>query len=162
MSKTGKTGPDTVSARKAEENRTSAFSLLLVGGVGLILNILSAFGVLPIRIGNTSNYIITAVIMALFIFLGGYCYRASRRYEAKAAKESHLLEEIRMWCDASLSAGQIDADLSPEEGDSEGELFYMRRDRMEELILARFPEANVELLEPFIESYYETLYPDEE
>ena len=48
-----------------------------------------------------------------------------------------------------------------EEGNSEGELFYMRRDRMEELILAQFPEANAELLEPFIESYYETLYPDE-
>ena len=162
MSKTGKTGPDTASARKAEENRTSAFSLLLVGGVGLILNILSLCGVLPIRIGNTSNYIITAVIMVLFIFLGVYCYRASRRYEAKASKERLLLDEIRSWCDASLSAAQIDADLSPEEGASEGELFYMRRDRMVEMVLNQFPEASVDLLEPFIESYYETLYPDEE
>ena len=51
---------------RAEENRTAAYTLLLVGGVGLVLIVLFFFDVINLHMALTSTYMITGVMGALY------------------------------------------------------------------------------------------------
>ena len=129
------------SAAKAEDNRTSAYTLLFVGIVGFILVILIFVGVIPIyRNTSTTKYLICGVMGAmfiLFIVFGIVSMRNSKILLVKAKSENSLLSELTKWCEENLSAETIDQGLFEEEL-AEEQKYFKRADKMKKIISDKF------------------------
>lgn len=149
------------SAAKAEDNRTSAYTLLFVGIVGFILVILIFVGVIPIyRNTSTTKYLICGVMGAmfiLFIVFGIVSMRNSKILLVKAKSENSLLSELTKWCEENLSAETIDQGLFEEEL-AEEQKYFKRADKMKKIISDKFMNLDEALLEHFVDEYYQGLF----
>lgn len=148
------------SAAKAEDNKSSAYTLLLVGGVGMLVIILCMLGIIDLSLNETSKYMVYGVMGALFILflvMGVVSLRSSKIFAQKAQKEDSLTEEIRKWCLEDLSAGKVDALFQEEAETLSGELKYFRRtELMKKLISEKF----LNLDEAYLEHFVDEIYPD--
>ncbi len=71
------------SADRAEDNRSSAWTLLIVGGLGLAVIVLGALGVLPIPMRGFSkglSMFVLGGLCVLFIIMGIVSFKKSKVY----------------------------------------------------------------------------------
>lgn len=159
------------SAAKAEDNRSSAYTLLAVGGIGFIAVILIFFNVIPLyQSAGFSRYLVCGVMGVMFILFmvfGLVSMRDSKLLLVKAKSESSLAAEITRWCAENLDAADIDAQLlmeSEEEEISEEltdeEKYYRRTEKMRALIEDKFMNLDAAFVEDFVDGYYQELYED--
>lgn len=151
-------------AEKAEENRTSAYTLLLAGSVGLIAVILFFFDVLPIYAGMVNKYIISGVMGAMFVLflvMGTVSMKNSRILARKASKENNLTMEIRKWCGDNVSRETIDSSLALEQELSEELKYFARCERMKALIQNQFMNLDEGYLDRLIDEMYHEIFEDE-
>ena len=143
---------------KAEDNRTSAYTLLFVGGVGLVVIALFFFDVLRIDMSLTNKYMVTGVmgvLFILFIIMGIVSMKNSRILTKKAHKENNLTMEIRKWCLENLKKEDIDSLLGIS-GQQEELKYFQRFDYMKGAIQKQF----VNLDEGYLDRLIEEVYPD--
>ena len=90
------------SADRAEDNRSSAWTLLIVGGLGLAVIVLGALGVLPIPMRGFSkglSMFVLGGLCVLFIIMGIVSFKKSKVYAAQAEKEGDRESKIFTWFD---------------------------------------------------------------
>ncbi|MCM1124077.1 MAG: hypothetical protein NC416_15960 [Eubacterium sp.] len=149
------------SASKAEDNRSSAYTLLFVGIAGFILVLLIFVGVIPLyQSAGTTRYLVCGVMGAmfiLFIVFGVVSMRNSKILLIKAESEDSLLSELTKWCGENLNAEQIDAGLFDEEI-AEEQKYFKRTDKMKSIINDKFMNLDEALLEHFVDEYYQGLF----
>lgn len=151
-------------AEKAEENRTSALTLLFVGGIGLIAVILFFFDLIPIYLGTVNKYMITGVMGAmfvLFIVMGVSSMKTSRILAKKAGKENHLTQEIRKWCSENVSREAVDSSLAPEQEMSEEVKYFARFEKIKTLIQNQFMNLDEGYLDSLIDEIYPEIFENE-
>lgn len=152
------------SAVKAEDNRTSAYMLFLVGILGFIGIVLVFTGVIPVfSTTGTTRYFVCGVMGALFVLFivfGVVSMRASKVLLVQAQSENSLLSELTKWCEENLSAEIVDEGLF-EEVMSEEQKYFKRTDKMKEIINDKFMNLDQGLLEHFVDEYYQGLYERE-
>lgn len=156
------------SAAKAEDNRSSAYTLLGVGGIGFIADVLVFCNVIPLyRSNGISRYLVCGVMGAmflLFLVFGFVSLRDSRRFMVKAKSESSLRAEIVRWCAQNLDAAAIDSLLVSEEENvdalSDEEKYYRRTEKIREMIVDKFMNLDEAFVEAFVDDYYQELYED--
>lgn len=153
------------SASKAEDNRTSAYTLLFVGIVGFILVLLIFVGVIPLyQNETTTKYLMCGVMGAmfiLFIVFGSVSMRNSKILFIKAKSEDSLLSELTKWCERNLNAEQIDAGLFDDttgQTIAEEQKYFKRSDRMKTIISDNFMNLDEAFLEHFVYEYYQELF----
>ncbi len=153
------------SASKAEDNRTSAYTLLFVGIVGFILVLLIFVGVIPLYQNETTiKYLMCGVMGAmfiLFIVFGSVSMRNSKILFIKAKSEDSLLSELTKWCERNLNAEQIDAGLFDDttgQTIAEEQKYFKRSDRMKTIISDNFMNLDEAFLEHFVDEYYQELF----
>lgn len=153
------------SASKAEDNRTSAYTLLFVGIVGFILVLLIFVGVIPLyQNATTTKYLMCGVMGAmfiLFIVFGSVSMRNSKILFIKAKSEDSLLSELTKWCERNLNAEQIDAGLFDDttgQTIAEEQKYFKRSDRMKTIISDNFMNLDEAFLEHFVDEYYQELF----
>lgn len=151
------------SADRAEDNRSSAYILLIVGITGFIFILLVFTGMIPLyRNENTTKYLVCGVMGAmfvLFIVFGVVSMRNSRILLVKAKSEDSLLSELTKWCENNLSVEMLDAELFAEEAGEE-QKYFMRTDRMKAIISNKFMNLDEAFLEHFVDEYYQKLFED--
>lgn len=146
------------SAEKAEDNKSSAYTLLLVGGIGLIFIILCMAGIIDWNINSSSRYMIYGVMSALFILfivMGMVSMHSYRFFKEKAQKEDNLTVEIKSWCLSTMTADSIDEVLE-EEFDSEEIKYFKRTEEMKHRITDKF----LNLDEAYVEHFIDMVYPE--
>lgn len=148
---------------KAEENRTSAYTLLTVGGAGLVLIILVFLDVIDLHMSLTNKYMTTGVmgvLFILFIVMGIVSMKNSKILKRKASKENNLTMEIKKWCKENIRTDQMDARLEIE--DQPEELKYFQRfDYMKKTIENQFVNLDEGYLERLIEEVYSELFEED-
>ncbi len=149
---------------KAEEYKSSAYVLLFVGGVGLILLALLYFDIIPGFNSIKSNYMLLGVMGFLFIIFlitGVMSLNKVDQIKALAASEEDLMGRIKKMMEEKLSADQIDhvmneaadfADLSEEEK------YFKREAYMKEQILLEFPQTDHLMIEKLTDERYNEIY----
>lgn len=157
-------------ATKAEDNKSSAFTLLIVGGVGILLIILSMTGVITLNLSTTSKYMVYGVMGALFtlfIIMGIVSLRSYKIFAQKAQKEDSLTEEIVNWCLADLNGPMIDQMIWDSDGGehentkdsvSEEMKYFRRTEKMKELINEKFLNLDEAYLEHILDDIYTGIY----
>ena len=152
------------SAAKAEDNRSSGYMLLFVGIVGFVAVLLIFLGVIPLyQSGSTTRYLVCGVMGAmfvLFIVFGVVSMRNSRILLVKAKSEDSLLGELTKWCEGNLTAGMVDEVLF-EDGTGEEQKYFLRTDRIKQIISNKFMNLDEAFLEHFVDEYYQRLFEDE-
>ena len=149
------------SAAKAEDSRTSAYTLFFVGILGFIGVVLVFTGLIPVFSGTgTTKYFVCGVMGALFVLFivfGVLSMRASKVLLVQAQSENSLLSELTKWCEENLSAETIDDGLF-EEAMSEEQKYFKRTDKMKAIINDKFMNLDQGLLEHFVDEYYQGLF----
>ncbi len=147
---------------RAEEHRSSAYTLLFVGGIGLIAIFLFFFDVLPIQMATFSKYMITGVmgvLFVLFLVMGFVSMKNSKILEKKAGKENNLTREIKAWCIENIKALELDGELFSEAETMElsEEIKYFKRfDKIRETLGNQF----INLEEGYLERLVDEVYPE--
>ena len=148
---------------KAEENRTSAYTLLTVGGAGLIVIALFFLGIIDFGTSLTNKYMITGVmgvLFILFIVMGIVSLKNSKILTKKAHKENNLTAEIKKWCIDNLKEKEIDQLLSLEQQSLELK-YFQRFDYMKKAIQKQFMNLDESYLDRLIEEVYADIFEEE-
>ena len=149
------------SAVKAEDSRSSAYTLFFVGILGFIGVVLVFTGVIPVFTGTgTTRYFVCGVmgtLFVLFIVFGVVSMRDSKILLIQAQSENSLLSELTKWCEENLSAEKIDSGLFEEEMSDE-QKYFKRTDKMKAIINDKFLNLDKGLLEHFVDGYYQGLF----
>ncbi len=154
------------SAERAEDNKSSAWTLLSVGLLGIVMLILIMTGVIPLYFYGITKYLIFGVMFAmfvLFIVMGAVSLRNSRIFAKKAESESTLSDTMKEWCTANLRAEELDTSIFGEEkGQSMSpELKYFKRNaELRRLLSDKFMNLDEGFLEDFVDHIYEEIFED--
>ena len=156
------------SEAKAEDNRTSACTLLAVGGIGFVAVLLVFFDVIPLyQNAGITKYLVCGVMGAmfvLFIVFGFVSMRDSRLLSVKAKSENSLLSEITRWCQENLDGSVIDGEILEEEESlddlTEEEKYYRRTEKIRAAIDDKFMNLDEAFVEAFVDGYYQEMYED--
>lgn len=156
------------SSERAEENRSSAWTLLIIGGIGLVAMILGMLGVLPLRLGNPYMfYGVMSAVFILFIVMGVVSMKNAKIFAKKAESENTLRDAMTKWYQENLNAEAVDAALvngGESLEDVPEEILYFRRiQQLKYMFNHQFMNLDQVFLEHFIdEEVYEFVFPDEE
>lgn len=147
---------------KAEEHRASAYTLIVVGGIGIIAIGLFFFDLLPYQMAGFSKYMITGVMGVLFILfltMGLISMKNSKILAVKAGKEENLTKEIKNWIFSNMSAAVIDGKVFSELEAAEisDEIKYFRRF---EIMLEMLNNQFVNLEEGYLDRMIDEVYPE--
>ena len=126
------------SSKKAQDFKSGGLSLLFVGGLGFICVLLILLGIIPLHMNIFSKYLITGVMgtmFLLFIIMGFLSVKSYKKFEIKASEEDTLTQNLTSWVKDNLQKDIIDADL---EGSSEELLYFLRTEKMKEMITHKF------------------------
>ena len=156
------------SAAKAADNRSSAYTLLAVGGIGFVVVLLIFLNVIPLyQNAGITRYLVCGVMGAmfiLFIVFGFVSMRDSKLLLVKAKTENSLLSEITRWCEDNLDGAAIDEVILDEEETmeelSDEERYYRRTERMRAMIDDKFMNLDEAFVDDFVDGYYQKLYED--
>lgn len=114
------------SADRANENRSSAWILLIIGIAGIVFVILGVSGLVDMHFGN--DYLFYGVMGAVFILfiVGGFVsMKNAKFFEKKAESENSLKTTLLEWCRENLKAQEIDSRVGAQ--DIQEEILYFRR-----------------------------------
>ena len=148
------------SADKAEDNKSSAYTLLIIGVIGMVLVILMALGVIPFFSNSTTKiltYVVMGSLFGIFIIMGIISFRNAAKFARKAAFEEELSGEMHKWAKEHLTKEKIDAMLDPEDLELPEELLYFKR---AEKCRQRLEHQYMNLEEGFLEHFIEEIYPE--
>ena len=156
------------SASKAEDNRSSAYTLLAVGGIGFIVIVLIFLNVIPLyQNAGITKYLVCGVMGAmfiLFIVLGVVSMRDSKLLLVKAKSENSLRSEIKKWCQENLDCAAVDALILTEKDPVEEltleEMYFRRTEKMRATIEDKFMNLDEAFLDDFVDEYYQEIYED--
>lgn len=152
------------SAKQAEENRSSGYMLIVVGGIGLVAIGLILTDIIRLPANMMNKYMVCSVTGALFLLffvMGILSIRSSQSLKAKAESESSLTSEIKKWCSDHMAAEIIDDDLFSE-GEAGEEIRYFRRtDKMKAMISHQFLNLDEGFLDAFVDDYYPLIFDQE-
>lgn len=152
-------------AEKAQENRTSAYTLLIVGCVGLIVIILFFFDLLPIHRLVINKYMISGVMGVMFILftiLGYTSLRNAKVLAGEARKEDNLTLEIKKWCKGCIFPDYIDKELDFQENTAEELKYFTRSEKIKDMIMEQFMNLDEDYLDHLVDEIYPEIFEDVE
>lgn len=146
------------SSKKAQEFKSGGVSLLFVGGIGFIFIILVLLGIIPLHMNIFSKYLVIGVMGALFILfivMGLLSVKSYKKFELKASEEDNLTKNLTTWCKENLTKELIDADLEETE---EELLYFVRTEKMKEIVAEKFMNLDAAFLDSFIDDIYPEIF----
>ena len=157
-------------AERAEDNKSSAATLILVGGIGLVALVLILCDVIKVPLNLKSNTLLTGVMGAMFLvffIMGIISAKNAKEYARKAVAEADLTSEIRKWCEENLDKETMDIKLFSEEELSEDALseeqkYFKRFEEIKSRISENFLNLDEGYLNRFVDEYYPVIFEDSE
>lgn len=149
------------------ENKSSAYMLLTVGIIGIIVLALICTDVIKIYFSLTSK-IISGVVMGslfvTFIVMGIATLKNAKKYGEKAKEEGDLTTKILDYCADNLTPMTIDKACKDEEWDElpEEMKYFKRIDYIKDFITGHFMNLEEDYVSFLVDEMYTTFYDDEE
>lgn len=152
-------------AERAEDNKSSAWTLLSVGVIGIILLVLVMVGVIPLYFYGVTRFMVYGVMFALFILfivMGMVSLRNSRIFAKKAESDNTLSDTMKEWCLENLKAEALDEELfDSDAAQLPSELKYFKRnEELKRLLSDKFMNLDEGFLEDFVDHIYEEVFKE--
>lgn len=151
------------SAQQAEENRSSAWTLLVVGGLGLIAMILGIVGVIPLKLGNPYMfYGVMSAVFILFIVMGAVSMKNAKIFAKKAESENSLRDSLLKWCAENVTAEKVNAQIENAAEMPDEILYFTRYELIKKMMNHQFMNLDQGFLEKLIDDELYDMVFDEE
>lgn len=145
---------------KAEDAKSSAVALLLVGGLGLVFIVLLMLDYLPIHLFGLGKYLVSGIMAAMFlvfIAMGFSSIKTYKKYLGIAEEEQKNIEQIMELLAQHVSKEVIDTKLAGEPEEMP-QIYYSRLAVIKEFLEAHYGGLEPALLEKLADDWYEELY----
>jgi len=152
---------------KAADNKSSAYTLLWIGGIGFIVVVLSFLDIIHLPVNQSSKYMMFGVmgaIFVLFFIMGIISMKNAGKYAKKAVSEKELTKELEKWFVEHVTAEKVDDGLfSEDETDfSEEQKYFKRFDKMKTMLSERFLNLNEGYMNRFVDEHYQDVFSDQQ
>lgn len=149
---------------KAQEFKSGAYTLLVVGVIGLIAVVLVFLDIIPMHLSLFSKYLtcgVMGVLFLIFIIMGISSFKTYKIQVGKAEKENSLKEELKKFCQENLTRESIDEDLVFDKEEGEEGFYFKRTEKMKAMIAETFLNLDDAYLEHFVDELYEEIFDKE-
>ena len=153
-------GPYQEADKKAEEYKSGADSLLIVGVAGIIALVLLNLGIIPISLTGFTKALITCVMgvmFVVFIMTGITSRKSYKTLMAKADTEKDQKAEIQNYLKENIEISNFDAELNDDEPAMEI-LYFRRIEKMKEMIHVQYPSIDAAFMDYIIEETYAEIF----
>ena len=147
---------------RVEDLRSSAYTLIIVGVLGIIAVILLYIGALPITLSGPGKFVTTGTMGAIFILffiIGVKSYSKLNLLNEEAKREEKKIEEIRKFFFDSYDAESLDREALVDDETNAGE-YFLRSSFMKRTLNERFMDLDPSFLEYIVDSFYSELYDE--
>ena len=148
---------------KYDDIMSSSYTLILVGIVGIIFMILVWMKIIPLPISSETSWLFNSVmggVFIIFIIAGIVSFMHAKQVKIEADAEDKLIEELLSWADENIHAENIDEDIDTTQP---MELLYFNRaDKIRDLLMHQFENADEALIYEYTEQIYQKLYENNE
>ncbi len=148
---------------KYDDIMSSSYTLILVGIVGIIFMILVWMKIIPLPISSETSWLFNSVmggVFIIFIIAGIVSFMHAKQVKIEADAEDKLIEELLSWADENIHAEDIDEDIDTTQP---MELLYFNRaDKIKDLLMHQFENADEALIYEYTEQIYQKLYENNE
>lgn len=141
---------------------SSAVTLLIVGIAGIILLFLVIKQIIPIPLNSETSWLFESVlggVFIIFIIAGIISFMHAKQVKIDAEAEDKLISEILNWSDNNLSVSFLDKNLDI--GQPNEILYFGRADKIKDILMHQFEEADEALIYEMTEQIYQKLYENE-
>ena len=154
------------SAKKMEDNKAAAWSLLLIGAAVLILIALCLTGVIALPKFFQTAYVFFGLMGALgilFVVMGIFSFKHAKGFQKDVETENSLRASLEEWCKENLKGEEIDRFIRMRNPGLDEQAMYFPRN---EVIKARINHQFMNLDQAFLDNFvddvvYEMVYPEE-
>lgn len=148
---------------KYDDVRSSAFTMLIVGMLGVIFTILSLTKVINLPFAESTAwlfYTIMSVVFIAFVVAGIVSYIKANKLKDEAEIEDAKIDEINEWAKDNLTQNYIDSGLDLNE--SVEILYFSRAEKIKSTLMHQFEDVDEGLIDLLTESIYTKVYEDDE
>ena len=145
-------------AKIAEEYKSGADSLLIVGVIGIIALVLLHLGVIPLSLPAFTKWMITGVmgfLFIVFVFMGIASRKSYANLKQQASSDHSAKEDIINYLKDNVKPEEFDADLIADEPGMEI-LYFRRMEKLKAMVYSYSEGIDVS----FAEYISEEVYPD--
>lgn len=157
----GQKGVYEEASKKAEEFKSGAYTLLVVGILGLAVLGLLIAGVLPVRLNPVTQFltcIVMGVMFLIFIVMGVLSFRSYKEQASKAVREGSLKDELVRYCRENLAQDQIDTAAEVLSEDTDEIRYFKRTEEMKRRISENFLNLEEGYLDNFVDEIYSQIF----
>ena len=143
-------------ASRYEDYRSSGFTFLILGSLGMIFALLNFLDVISL-FGSTFSCVVLFVMFGIFLALGIFSFVKAGQLKAGADAENKTVEEAKRWMEQNFTKDMLNtvtSDDSEEEIQSEELLYMDRLDQLVARLLAAFPSLNDSLAEQLVDEFF--------
>ncbi len=146
---------------KAEDFKSSAYTLLLVGIIGIAALVLLELGVFGFRLASPQKYMTYGVMGALFVIfivMGIMSLRSAKQYVTEAATEEDLTAKVKAWAKEHLTADMVRDAVPFEEDTPDEEKYFKYFAYLQAAVTQEFGTLSPAFAEAFCEELYAELF----
>ena len=146
-----------------EEMKSSAYTFLFVGVLGILAMILIALDIIPLHMAAYMRVIMAIVMGGLFLFflfIGVQSFRKMKGLSGEADSEETLTNEILTSFLDGHTAASIDASISDAGAMENEQLYFYRYEQIKRILSEDHPGLAEDYTEDLIEKIYTSLFPD--
>lgn len=150
------------SEERYEETRSSAYTFLIIGVVGLLLDLLGFAGIIPLPFTRESNLFMLSVMGVLFvacIIFGVYSMQSARKLSGQIESENEQTEEILTWFQKTFPVDALETGIEQE--DSSGDRYYKRQENIKDIIQKSYGDLPEDYLESLVDQLYTNYFPED-
>ena len=145
-------------AKIAEEYKSGADSLLIVGIIGIIALVLLHLGVIPLSLPTFTKWMITGVmgfLFVVFVFMGIASRKSYANLKEQASSDHNTKDDIIKYLKENVNPEEFDADIISDDPGMEI-LYFRRMEKLKAMVYAYSEGIDVS----FAEYILEEVYPD--
>lgn len=145
---------------KAKEYESTAYLLIILGFVGMVVMLLGYLDYLSLPFSNLS-YIALGLFFLLFLLFGIQSLSSSKRLKEKGTTEERLEEELKNYLKTEYNKDYLDEKVKNSLGEhevSEEILYFKRIEIMKEDVLLQYPAMDESFLDAILDEHYQELY----
>ena len=143
---------------KYENIKSSAATMLIVGGVGLVLMALIIAKVIVLPISAETSWLFYSVmggVFIIFVIAGIVSFMHAKQVKIEAAEEDKLIDSINTWANDNLKISDLDQGLDLSQPDEI--LFFSRAERIKKALMMEFENADEPLIDELTEQISYTI-----
>lgn len=140
---------------KAKDLKSSGYTLVLIGGIGLVAMALVLSGAVKLQLEGAFGVIaevVMTLLFGMFLVSGIRALIRAKTVAMDAVRETGKKEEIKKWFTENYDAASIDGETEAETEDSD--IYFERTDIIRRRISERFMDVEESLMSQLIEELY--------